>query len=292
MRVTTCFKFITILLSVGVMTGCAAATPSVEATRTPFASKTATATVTLTTSTPVATPTETGCQETSGSVTRVQVPSTFLASPMWVSVYIPPCYSTQPEEGYPVLYLLHGQAMNDSYWQTLGAVRIADEAILAGERPFLIVMPYEERNFDAAGESGFDEALIQELIPWVDGQYPTCTMRECRAIGGISRGGGWAVNVAVRNFELFGAVGAHSAGMMGDGWRIAQLLDTHEKTEFPRYYIDRGEDDFLAEYIDQFEAALTSYGIAHEFVISPGVHNDDYWQAHVQEYMLWYMAGW
>jgi enterochelin esterase-like enzyme len=245
-----------------------------------------------TTPKPSPTPTETGCQETSGRVERVQMPSVFLDSPMWVSVYTPPCYSTDPEEAYPVLILLHGQNMDDNYWQSLGAPRITDEAILAGERPFLMVMPYEERNFDAAGASGFDEALIQELIPWVDEQYPTCTARECRAIGGISRGGGWAVNVALINFELFGSVGAHSAGIMGDGWRIAQLLDTHEKTEFPRFYIDRGEDDFLAAYIDQFEAALTSYGIAHEYVISPGEHEGKYWQAHVEDYMRWYMAGW
>ena len=43
---------------------------------------------------------------------------------------------------------------------------------------------------------------------------------------------------------------------------------------------------------DLFEAALTSNGIAHEFVISPGVHDGKYWQAHVEEYMRWYMAGW
>jgi enterochelin esterase-like enzyme len=212
---------------------------------------------------------------------------------MWVSVYTPPCYSTDPEEGYPVLYLLHGQNMNDNYWQSLGAPRIADEAILAGERPFLMVMPYEERNFEPVAESGFDEALIQELIPWVDGQYPTCASRECRAIGGISRGGGWAVDAALRNFELFGAVGAHSVGLLGgDSWRITQLLDTYTTAEFPRYYIDRGEDDYLAEYIDRFEAVLTSNGIEHEFVISPGKHDITYWQAHVDDYMHWYMAGW
>ena len=249
MKMSTWLHCMTILLIAGVMTGCATATPTAEATGNPVVIETATATTAPTiTPTTAATPTEAGCQETSGSVARVQVPSAFLASPMWVSVYTPPCYSTHAEEPYPVLYLLHGQAMDDNYWQTLGATRIADEAILAGERPFLMVMPFEERNFDPAGESGFDEALIQELIPWVDEQYPTCTLRECRAIGGISRGGGWAVHVALRNFELFGAVGAHSMGLMGgDLWQVAQLLETHKKEEFPRIYIDRGEDDYLAE---------------------------------------------
>jgi enterochelin esterase-like enzyme len=289
MRVITLLRIITIVLIAGVLTGCAVATPTTEATETTVVIESATETITPI---PTATPTESVCQETSGRVERVQMTSEVLASLLWVSVYTPPCYADQPEEEYPVLYLLHGQNMDDNYWQTLGAPQIADEAILAGERPFLMVMPYEARNFDPPRDSTFDEALIDELIPWVDANYATCTERECRAIGGISRGGGWAVHVALRNFELFGAVGAHSAGMMGDGWRIAQLLDTHKPNEFPHYYIDRGEDDFLAGYIDQFEAVLTSGEIEHEFVISPGAHNDSYWQAHVQEYMRWYMAGW
>jgi enterochelin esterase-like enzyme len=289
MRVITLFRIITIVLIAGVMSGCAVATPTMEATETTVVIESVTATITPM---PTAIPTESVCQETSGKVERVQMTSEVLASPLWVSVYTPPCYSDQPEEAYPVLYLLHGQNMDDAYWQTLGAPQIADEAILAGERPFLMVIPYEERNFDPPRDSTFDEALIDELIPWVDANYATCTERDCRAIGGISRGGGWAVHVALRNFELFGAVGAHSAGMMGDGWRIAQLLDTHKPNEFPRYFIDRGEDDFLAEYIDQFEAVLTASGIAHEFVISPGAHDGNYWLAHVQEYMRWYMAGW
>lgn len=285
----TFWNFMTILMIAGGMTACAVATPSAEVTRTPNATKAATVT---TAPTPAATPTETGCQQKAGSVERVKVPSKYLASPMWISVYPPPCYSDQPEEAYPVLYLLHGQNMDDNYWQTLGAPKIADEAILGGERPFLIVMPYEESNFEPVADSGFDDALIEELIPWVDEQYPTCTARECRAIGGISRGGGWAVHAAVLNFDMFGAVGAHSAGIMGDSWRIALLLTTHTKDEFPRYYVDRGEDDFLAEYIDQFEKALTSGGIAHEYEIRPGKHDGSYWQAHVKEYMQWYMAGW
>ncbi len=298
MRLTTRFNLITILLIVSVMTACKVARPLAEATQTPFETATGspvvieTATATITPA-PISTPTETACLEKAGTVERVQIPSAYLASPMWVSVYTPPCYSDQPEEGYPVLYLLHGQNMDDNYWQTLGAPEIADEAILGGETPFLIVMPYEERNFEPLGESEFDDALVQELIPWVDGHYPTCATRECRAIGGISRGGGWAVDASLRHFELFSAVGAHSVGLLGgDSWRVSQLLDTHEKEEFPRFYLDRGEDDFLTEYIDRFEAALTSYGIAHEFVISPGAHNIDYWQARVQEYMVWYMAGW
>jgi enterochelin esterase-like enzyme len=231
--------------------------------------------------------------ETSGHIERVAVPSALLEGTLWVSVYTPPCCSEQPEAPYPVLYLLHGQGQDDSLWPGLGIQAIVDEAIVAGQQPFLIVMPFEERNFDAVGDSKFPAAVMQELLPWVEANYPTCTERACRAIGGISRGGGWAVNIALRNFDTFGAVGAHSMGLMpGDWWYVSHLLETHTAAEFPRIYMDRGENDFLAEDIDLFESALTDGGIAHEFHIWPGQHELAYWQAHVAEYLHWYMQGW
>jgi enterochelin esterase-like enzyme len=243
--------------------------------------------------TPTATPTPAGCTETSGRIERRAIPSKLLSSTLWISVYTPPCYSPTPAELYPVLYLLHGQGMNDSYWSGLGAGEIADEAILAGQKPFLMVMPYEERNYDAPSDSKFPDAVMKELLPWVEANYPVCAERECRAIGGISRGGGWAVHIALRNFETFGAVGAHSMGLMpNDRWYVSHLLETYTVADFPRFYVDRGEDDFLAGDIDLFENTLTTNGILHEYHVSPGRHEGAYWQAHVAEYMQWYMQGW
>ena len=249
-------------------------------------------TVAASTATPIPTSTPTGCTETSGSVERVKVPSELLEGGLWISMYKPPCYEATPETPYPVLYLLHGQGMDHTFWLGLGVANIADRAIVNGQSPFLMVMPFEERNFDPIGDSKFDEALIQELLPWVDANYPTCTLRECRAIGGISRGGGWAVHVALRNFDTFGAVGAHSLGLMaGDWWYVGHLLESYKPAEFPRFYVDRGEQDYLAKDIDLFERALTNGNIPHEYKISPLGHEGAYWQAHVEEYMDWYMQG-
>lgn len=243
--------------------------------------------------TPIESPTPAGCMETSGHIERIAVPSKLLAPSLWISVYTPPCFSQTPDQPYPVLYLLHGQGMDDSYWPGLGVGEIVDEAILAGQRPFLMVMPYEERNFDAPSDSKFPDAVMQEMLPWVEANYPVCSERDCRAIGGISRGGGWAVHIALRNFDTFGVVGAHSMGLMSnDRWYVAHLLETHSIADFPRFYVDRGEDDYLAGDIDLFEAALTGNDIPHEYHVSPGRHEGAYWQAHVAEYMQWYMQGW
>ena len=228
-----------------------------------------------------------------GEVERVTLHSELQGLEYAVSVYTPPCYGEEEGVTYPVLYLLHGQNMDDTFWLSLGAAEIADELIAAGGRPFLMVMPQEVKNFDPVEESHFDASILNELIPWVEGHYRVCAERACRAIGGISRGGGWAMRLAARNFDTFGAVGAHSMGLMqGDAWQIQKHLETRSLEEYPRIYLDRGEDDFLYEGIDYFEEILREKHIPHEFHINPGKHDQAYWQAHVGEYLRWYAAGW
>jgi len=242
--------------------------------------------------TPTATPVP--CDRASGGeVTRIELNSELLPAPYTVSVYTPPCYGEEDGLTYPVLYLLHGQNMDDTFWLSLGAAELVDDMIAQGGPPFLMVMPYEVDNFDPPSESKFADAVLSELIPWVEDHYTVCTERECRAIGGVSRGGGWAMHLVARNFDTFGAVGAHSMGLLqGDAWQIQKHLETRTREEYPRIYIDRGEDDFLYEGIDYFVGVLVDNDIPHEFHINPGRHDKAYWQAHVAEYLEWYAAGW
>jgi len=177
------------------------------------------------------------------------------------------------------------QNMDDTFWLTLGAAEIADKLIAGGAAPFLMVMPFETDNFDLPTESKFGDLVLTELMPWVEMNYSVCTDRACRAIGGVSRGGGWAMRLAMRNFDVFGAVGGHSMGpMAGDWWQAQKHLETRTPGEYPRIYIDRGEDDYLFKDIDSFEKVLASNSIPHEYHVFPGSHNVKYWQEHVAEY--------
>ena len=84
------------------------------------------------------------CNEISGTLSREILDSELLGFPYEVSVYTPPCYEFDPEASYPVLYLLHGQAMDDTFWSSLGVTEIADLLIAEeGSAPFLMVMPRE-----------------------------------------------------------------------------------------------------------------------------------------------------
>ena len=112
-------------------------------------------------------------------------------------IYLPPCYDERIEINYPVLYLLHGQTYTDDQWIRLGVPNILDNLIHSGEsQPFIIVFP-DDRYWNLPAGPGFGERLVDSLIPYIDQTYRTLPDRNHRAIGGMSRGAGWALRLGL-----------------------------------------------------------------------------------------------
>jgi enterochelin esterase-like enzyme len=243
--------------------------------------------------TPSPTPTPLACRQEPGHVEQTSLRSAALKLPMEVRVYLPPCYAQDAERAYPVLYLIHGMNNTEAQWDDLGADETADRLILSGEvPPFIIVMP-RDRLWKEPSETSFDEVFLQELIPWVDAHYRTRPERADRAVGGLSRGGAWALHFGFSRADLFGAVGAHSAPIFWeDANAIKGWLDTLPPEQLPRLYMDIGEKDYLRRSNTWLEELLTARGIPHEYYSFPGYHEDAYWSAHVEDYLRWYAAGW
>ena len=65
-----------------------------------------------------------GCAEP-GRVVRDAAPSEANVLPVALQIYLPPCYDSQPERLYPVLYLLHGRGGSEASWFGAGAEAIA-----------------------------------------------------------------------------------------------------------------------------------------------------------------------
>jgi enterochelin esterase-like enzyme len=258
----------------------------------PFALTQAVLTKSAVAPTSTATATSAGCRETAGSLTQMQIDSATLGEELTFTIYLPPCYNAEREGGYPVIYLFHGQNMDDTTWPSLGITNAADAKIDSGTVPFIMVFPYEEHDWDDVSKSKFGDAFMADLLPYIESHYAVCTERSCRAIGGMSRGGGWAMHIGLTNIGEFGSIGAHSMGYFaGDMYRVQNLLQKYAVADFPRIYIDRGEDDYLKDSIDQYEANLTYAGVAHEYHISPGSHELAYWRSQVGNYLDWYIEG-
>jgi enterochelin esterase-like enzyme len=223
------------------------------------------------------------------------LPVDMLPEPLDFRVYLPPCYEEQPGRRYPVLYLIHGQSSTDDQWDRLGADETAEALIAAGEAPpFLIVMP-RDRRWSQPDEDRFGQAVVEALIPWIDAHYHTLPEREFRAIGGLSRGAGWAVHLALSRWQLFSALGAHSLPVFWiDTYHIKEWLSAIPPENMPRIYMDNPNND-RPEILNSsiwFEKLLTQRGIPHEWHLFTGYHDENYWQAHVEQYLRWYVEPW
>ncbi len=242
-------------------------------------------------STATVTPTLVSCKESKGQILVEQMNTQSMPWPLEFTVYLPPCYSSSGQPAYPVLYMLHGQTNNNDQWPRLGLLAAADELISSGEIvPLIIVMPYEITWSIGPEKSKFGVSMLEDLFPYIEDNYNACNEKACRAIGGLSRGGNWAVNLGFANPELFTAVGSHSAPLFfGEINRITSIVSDGEKVDqLPLFYIDAGEKDENLAQVLAFVALLKKYDVPYVYTQFTGYHSEEYWAAHVGDYLIWY----
>jgi enterochelin esterase-like enzyme len=259
------------------------ATPTVvPATYTPAPPPTVTPIPTLTpTATPLGCLTQRGKVE-GGSTSTTRPPQQFL-------IYLPPCYDQQADQRYPVLYLLHGQTSTDTQWVDMGAPNIADHLIHSGQvAPFIIVFP-DDRYWNLPAGPGFGDRLLTLVVPYIDAHYRTLADAPHRALGGISRGGGWAIHMALTQYSTFGIIGLHSPVIFDDDSAVLnRLFAAVPSNAWPHMWIDGGDRDGELGNILRFENMLTAYEVPHEWRLYSGDHTERYWSAHIPEYLRWY----
>jgi len=211
--------------------------------------------------------------------------------------YLPPCYGHDGRV-YPVVYLIHGSVQTDSHWLDLGLAHIIDEGIASGKYPpFVAIMPFsgELGNMSSGGDRSIEGIIVNNLMPFVERYYCTWNEKPGRSIGGISRGGYWALEIAFRQAELFSAVSGHSSHLRyeTDSARY-NPLSTYATVDLSeiRIWLDRGEEDFLRVGQERLHESMSEQRIRHEYHINPGGHSDAYWAEHLQEYVDWHTEEW
>jgi enterochelin esterase-like enzyme len=233
-------------------------------------------------------PTRPPCLGQPGQIVEAELEDPALPRSLPYRVYLPACYAALPQARFPALYLLHGLAATDSQWDALGADEAAEALIAAGAAPpFLIVMPWERKGLE------YESAIVDFLVPAIDATYHTRADREGRALGGISRGAGWALRIGIRHPDLFSALGLHSpAVIVPDLYYLPGWLQAVPAGQMPRLWIDIGDHDVLLASARELTAVLDDTQVPYAWHLFTGYHEPAYWSAHVEEYLRWYSAGW
>lgn len=247
---------------------------------------------------PRPTPTPT-CQQAGQLLTR-SFASAINTPEQIYRLYLPPCYGADGRV-YPVLYLLHGTGddQNETIWERLGVDEMANAGILAHQLPpFIIVMPRGgwAAQFTSGGSGSYEALILQELIPYVESTSCAWADPQGRAIGGVSRGGYWALEIAFRHADQFVSVGGHSAALL-DTFAGPDVNPQYTALSYPlgnlRIYLDLGGSDWVSHpNIPKLHEDMENAGIPHDWHLNEGNHTNDYWITHFPDYLRWYTKPW
>jgi enterochelin esterase-like enzyme len=199
-----------------------------------------------------------------------------------VSVYTPPGYSS--DQAYPVLYLFHGIGGDEFAWLGgRGGVRSdegnADNVMdhLYSEDmavPMIVVMPDGNTKGASDGFGEFGGVLLNDLIPWIEANYPARADADSRAISGLSMGGGQTFNFGFPNTDVFHYIGPFSAApnTMQPAQTITDVDAVRQNAKV--IFIACGSDDGLIGNSENYHNFLGQNNIDHIYQVEPGRGHD------------------
>ncbi len=258
------------------------------------------ATPTLAIPIPQITPTtQRDCQQKAGEVRSLNYPGGVFHKDVRLVVYLPPCYSNSNER-YPGVYLLHGYPQDEQHWETLGVIDLVEEGIIAGVwPPTLLILPNQPEPLFTKTDGGpdsYEQEMIDGLVPFIDETYRTLAEPQYRVIAGVSRGGVWALEIGLRNPDVFNTVVALSPSLSVNHPRVQYdpfNIASGGSLLPERIFISGGEGEpsFL-ENIELLAQHLTEEGIKHTFLLTVGNHTDVAWESILPEVLQFVMQSW
>jgi predicted alpha/beta superfamily hydrolase len=174
-------------------------------------------------------------------------------------VYLPPMYKADGDRRFPLLYMQDGQNLFDpetsfikgNYWR-LGET--ADALIKDGAiEPLIIVgiynsgvkrideyTPVEDKRLGGGQADAYGRMLVEELKPFIEGQYRTQPGAENCGMGGSSLGGLVTLYLGLQYPEVFSRLAVMSPSVWWRSRTILRTVGALEKKPELRIWLDIG----------------------------------------------------
>jgi enterochelin esterase-like enzyme len=225
-----------------------------------------------------------------GRIDSVNYESKTVGTKRKAVIYTPPGYSI--DKKYPVLYLLHGIGGDEKEWLKGGQPQVILDNLYAENKiePMIVVMPNGRAMKDdrAVGNifdsvkvqafATFEKDLLNDLIPFIEKNYPVYKDRENRAIAGLSMGGGQSLNFGLGNLDKFAWIGSFSAAPNTKKPELLVPNPDEARKKLKLLWISLGDNDNLFTFSLRTHDYLQANGILHIFYIEPGVHDFKVWK--------------
>jgi len=225
-----------------------------------------------------------------GKIDTVRYPSKTVGATRKSLVYTPPGYSKKKK--YPVLYLLHGIGGDEKEWLNGGAPQIILDNLYAEHKlvPMIVVLPNGRAMKDdrATGNifdslkvkafATFENDLLNDLIPFIEKNYPVNKERTQRAIAGLSMGGGQSLNFGLGNLDRFAWVGGFSSAPNTKAPDVLVPDPAAAQSKLKLLWISCGLDDNLMLFSQRTHDYLQQNHVPHIFYVEPGGHDFKVWK--------------
>lgn len=221
-----------------------------------------------------------------------------------LTVSLPADTGDIPENGFPVLYLLHGYSDDHTGW-----LRRTNIDRYARERNLAVVMPEVQHSFYTDMKYGlrYFTYIADELPRLCRRMFPISARRCDTMVAGLSMGGYGALKCAFSRPEAFGACASLSGAVdmrammdrrtdedvnefraiwgpelalppRDDLFALADRVAGQPAEERPRVFLCCGTEDFLYADNQRFRAHLHDKGIDCAYAEGPGTHEWAFWE--------------
>ena len=242
-----------------------------------------------------------------GEIKTITYFSTTTESNRNATIILPPKFDENKK--YPVLYLLHGIGGNEREWLGGNPNEIINNLVAEGKtKEMIVVIPNlraRHRSVERAPEmmsvetfrefDNFLNDMRDDLMPYIEQNYPVLSGRDNRAIAGLSMGGRSALHVGINLIDLFAYIGAFTPAVGVLPYTREAGLFTKETLTLPREYsgnrenrrntintliiITKGSTDgVVGNNPAEYSNVLKENEIEHIYTVTDGGHDFNVWK--------------
>lgn len=140
-----------------------------------------------------------------------------------IKIYLPKSYY-DADKRYPAVYYFHGFGNSLSF---IIANKWGFEELMVqpNNKEFIVVEVSGHRTTTSEGSfwvnspvtGQWEDYVIDEIVPYIDGKYKTIPNAESRGVAGFSMGGFASINLAFKHPDIFSSVMAVGPGLLKEG---------------------------------------------------------------------------